>query len=62
MLPGMKEPKKVFVQSLVTFLTAWVRSKSTDILSYKYCMQDINSQISGEEEQEEVISPIAGKE
>jgi len=25
-------------------------------------MQDINSQISGEEEQEEVISPIAGKE
>lgn len=57
--PGIVKPGKVFVQSLVTFFTGWVRSKPTDILSYKYCMQDINSWRSGGNGQREAVSPLA---
>lgn len=59
MWPGIVGPGKVFVQFLVTFFTGWVRLKPTDILSYKYCMQDMNSSISGGKGQGEVTSPLA---
>lgn len=49
-------PGKVCVQSLLTFFTGWVRSRPTDILPYKCCMQDINSWMSGGKGQGEVVS------